>query len=309
MFRQLIFSVFVLLTLWRFGWPSMAETFFSSVESRVIYGEDNRQDFFQEKDSQWRTLAQSTVALFDFRDLTWSAEDNQFYIEAKRFGPSYGLCEEEPFYDQPTGAFCSGFLADSDIIITAGHCIRNSFNCENVRFVFGYSFAKPDSNPLRIPDKNVFSCQQILHQIKNNVGPDYAIIQLDRHVEEFEPLSMRYEGGIEDGTRLSVVGYPKGIPGKLSHGGRLRSNDNEVYFVADLDTFGGSSGSPVFNSDTRLVEGIIVRGEKDFVYDYETNCRRSYICSEGECRGEDVIRMSEILKKFREDEFISKNSN
>ena len=60
------------------------------------------------------------------------------------------------------------------------------------------------------------------------------------------------------------------------------------FFVANLDTYGGNSGSPVFNAASYKVEGILVRGENDFV----TNgtCYVSLVCPTTGCRGEDVTR-------------------
>ena len=39
---------------------------------------------------------------------------------------------------------------------------------------------------------------------------------------------------------------------------------NLYYFTANLDTYRGNSGSPVFNAITHKVEGVLVRGEQDF---------------------------------------------
>ncbi|MEK7233144.1 MAG: S46 family peptidase [Elusimicrobiota bacterium] len=38
-------------------------------------------------------------------------------------------------------------------------------------------------------------------------------------------------------------------------------SSNPGFFVANLDTYGGNSGSAVFNVETNLVEGILLRSE------------------------------------------------
>ncbi|WP_420540401.1 S46 family peptidase (plasmid) [Paenibacillus polymyxa] len=53
--------------------------------------------------------------------------------------------------------------------------------------------------------------------------------------------------------------YP--IKSGFAVGAAVRDNPPNAFFVANLDTYGGNSGSPVFNSDTHEVEGILVRGE------------------------------------------------
>ena len=53
------------------------------------------------------------------------------------------------------------------------------------------------------------------------------------------------------------------------------------------------SGSPVFNSDTHEVEGILVRGETDFVT--QGSCRVSLVCPSSGCRGEDCTRTTEFV--------------
>ena len=44
----------------------------------------------------------------------------------------------------------------------------------------------------------------------------------------------------------------------------VRENNNSDYFQANLDAYGGNSGSAVINAETHEVEGILVRGSYDF---------------------------------------------
>ena len=75
-------------------------------------------------------------------------------------------------------------------------------------------------------------------------------------------------------------------------GANVRDNSPDSFFVANLDTYGGNSGSPVFNQDDDVVEGILVRGETDFVFN--GTCVVSNVCPTTGCRGEDVTRTSEF---------------
>ena len=74
----------------------------------------------------------------------------------------------------------------------------------------------------------------------------------------------------------------------------VRKNVNPIYFSSNLDTFGGNSGSAVFNADTGEVEGILVRGEADYVNDRRRGCKVPNQCSDGGCRGEEVTRITNI---------------
>lgn len=49
------------------------------------------------------------------------------------------------------------------------------------------------------------------------------------------------------------------------------------FFMASLDAFVGNSGSPVFNKETGLVEGILVEGAEDFKEDPELLCNRAVV--------------------------------
>jgi hypothetical protein len=125
-------------------------------------------------------------------------------------------------------------------------------------------------------------------------GPDYAIIKLDRKVTNHKPLEINREDNIRRGTPLFVIGHPTGLPTKVAGGASVRTADRNGYFVANLDTYGGNSGSAVFNIKTNLIEGILVRGDNDYVV--QGNCRVSNYVSDSGGRGEDVTNVSVVAK-------------
>ena len=63
-----------------------------------------------------------------------------------------------------------------------------------------------------------------------------------------------------------------------------------------------ATGSPVFNSDNNNVEGILVRGETDFVMDQENTCFSSHRCADNDCRGEDCTRVTLVAREIPTDE-------
>jgi V8-like Glu-specific endopeptidase len=114
-------------------------------------------------------------------------------------------------------------------------------------------------------------------------------------------LKFRTQGQIEEGTPIVVIGHPTGLPTKVSAGANVRSV-NDIYFIANLDTFGGNSGSAVFNAETGDIEGILVRGERDYIYSSARGCYVPNHCTDNGCRGEDStlitnLELSSILNQ------------
>ncbi|MDD5320391.1 MAG: hemopexin repeat-containing protein [Methylococcales bacterium] len=91
-----------------------------------------------------------------------------------------------------------------------------------------------------------------------------------------------------------MIVHPVGLPTKFGGGATVRDNSPSAFFLANLDTYGGNSGSPVFNSSTHEVEGILVRGETDFVQ--QDGCNVSLACPNTGCRVKDSMRTTEFAK-------------
>lgn len=260
-------------------------------EQDVVYGEDDRMDLYQVSHMSQLALADSTVALMHDNDLSADGQGTS-YISTSNFGKRYNLCESEPYREQGTAAFCSGFLVDDDTLVTAGHCIRNQTACNSIRFVFGFAVKEEGVLPTSVPTQDVYSCKELIRSSVDNYGADFAVVRLDRPVADHRPLRLRQQGEISPGAELVVIGHPAGLPTKVAGGARVRRVESE-HLVANLDTYGGNSGSAVFNANTGEVEGILVRGAMDFVY--QNGCRVSNRCADDGCRGEDVTKISEAL--------------
>lgn len=261
------------------------------LSARVIYGSDGRLDLYQVTDERLLRLAKSTAALIKNSDLTASGSD--FLIAGVNFGSSRNLCSSEKFREQDTGAFCSGFLVRPDIMITAGHCMTDATDCRGTSFVFDYGLFQAGVLPKRASSNNVYRCAEVIKTQAPSTAADYAVIRLDRPVAGRDPLLMREaarDGLIQVGEELVVIGHPVGLPTKITTGGKVRSVASGEFIVASVDTYGGNSGSAVFNSRTGLVEGILVRGEADFTS--QGNCTVSKVCTEDKCRGEDITRIA-----------------
>lgn len=275
----------------------------ASQQPKVVYGEDDRMEIFEAPEAM-QLVAKSTAAMIAPRDLTLN-EDGTYLADQSELH-SNGICKDDPYANQPTTANCSGFLIGPDLIVTAGHCIRNQFACNNQRWVFDYAVdAVTKEAGKAIPAENIYSCKLLVNQaLSSFVGTDHALIQLDRVVKDRSPLKYRSEGKIEDATSIVVMGHPMGLPTKIADGANVRTNTHPHYFIANLDTFGGNSGSAVFDTETLTVEGILVRGETDYAYNREKMCAEIFKCDDDKCRGEDVSRITSILELALRDQVL-----
>ncbi|MDO8804267.1 MAG: trypsin-like peptidase domain-containing protein [Elusimicrobiota bacterium] len=261
---------------------------------KVIYGADDRLDIYQVTDAKLLKLADSTVGLFQGSDVTINGD--KAVLTTDSYSQSYGLCKEEPFYEQVTGAFCSGSLVAPDIIMTAGHCVKTEDACKSTKFVFGFAVTTKGVMPDTLPAGEVYGCSQLIGREQVGTGADWALIRLDRKVTNHAALKYNAKDTVKNGDPLVVIGHPAGLPTKIAGGSTVRDASTKGYFVANLDTYGGNSGSAVFSAKTGVIEGILVRGENDYVY--QNGCRVSNVCPSDGCRGEDVTKLSSITSPF-----------
>ncbi len=242
---------------------------------RVIYGHDDRMDVYQTDNMRLQVDAASTCALVSSADITDNGDETWTIQLSTYVNPDTGNppCDGEPFADQPTAAFCTGWLAGDYLIATAGHCY-NSADLADTWFVFGFHMLNMTTPVMVVDDSQVYRGIEIVST--NPSGDhDHAVVRVDRFVEAVNARPMRISrvGGSQSGTfpagsRAGVMGHPAGLPLKVAFGNAtvVLANDPLLpYFQANLDTYGGNSGSPVFNVFLGIVEGVLVKGAMDYV--------------------------------------------
>jgi hypothetical protein len=273
---------------------------YDEAESNVVYGQDDRreQDAYPSDSASFR-WARSSAMLVGATSLR--ADGPGFVLTAAgtlaecltTFGKP--LCRGEPFQGQPVfGGGCSAFLVAPDTVVTAGHCMRATGPCPGIALAFGVDYDAEARDPSRLGVDDVYFCKEVVDRVWDRAGADHAVVRLDRPVVGRDPLPVRRVGKVADDEELVLIGNPLGLPTKIAAGGKVLDNTPEAFFKASTDSYAGGSGSVVMGARSGLVEGVLVRGEEDFVR--AGDCWMSKVCPAGgsPCRGEDVSRATEL---------------
>jgi V8-like Glu-specific endopeptidase len=264
--------------------------------SEVVYGTDDRQDVYAHPDATLMARARQSVVALMLPTTLNTTDPNNVTFNAMTLGVLRRLCATERFRDDPTAAFCSGTLIDDDLVLTAGHCI-SSMDCADKRFVFNYYRTAADELQT-VTTADIFSCAAVVARKQGSV--DYAVVRLDRPATpRFTPAPVSAGNiAMAPGQNVAVIGCSSGIPLKIDSGGAVRDprEGNLDYFVATTDTFGGNSGSGVYETSSYTVRGILARGETDYVDNGD--CTVVNTCSETGCRGEDITYVYRALDGF-----------
>lgn len=231
-----------------------------SASLKTIYGTDDRKEVGSLR-ARWVSDAQATVALVR-RSSVKNLNNGFSQLPSASLGTTYRLCPDQRFRPQPTAAFCSGVLVAKDTVVTAGHCV-DAGSLAGTRFVFGYRTVHGKSRTT-IRNTEIYSGKRVSVSISEPGGRDFAIVELDRPVTGVTPARLKRSGKAPSGRPIHVIGHPSGLPAKVAGGAEV-GRVLPTRFLSDLDTFEGNSGSPVFDSATHEVLGILVDGEADYV--------------------------------------------
>lgn len=274
-------------------------------DDKVVYGLDNRLDEYQVMDEKLKDLGDSTVALVYEKSLVDNGDGTYTFNSNTLRSQKDPVCENEPFIDQQTSAFCSGFLVSPKVVASAGHCV-NGYTLFKTAIVFNFKISDnyQDQSQLTVSAEDVYFAVGIISK-KQSGNNDWSLIELDRPVLNHIPLALSLrKKKIAIDTPLIVIGHPWGLPRKYDSGGQVQKSSG-LYFNANLDTYGGNSGSAVINADTHEVEGILIAGNRDWQRDDVNGCYRTNYCPDSGCPTWEVItrisNLSKALTKYETD--------
>lgn len=262
---------------------------------QAIYGKDERQFISRFTEKNLRKLSESVAMIVPGDSLSsrWLTS----LIKAEKLSEKLmvNLCLDEKFSNHHSLNSCTGFLIGPDLVASAGHCFMSADDCSNKRIVFEVTAKNEVESGYKVQNHKIYECQEIVKSALSE-ETDYAVIRLKSKVYGRKPLKLKSlkAAPLANGEKVFMIGHPLGLPQVLSKSAKVVETENEHFFKATLDSFEGNSGSPVFNARTLEVEGILVRGEEDFVENAEGQCRRYKTYEEESGKGESITKIQDL---------------
>ncbi|MES2121626.1 MAG: bifunctional trypsin-like peptidase domain-containing/SEL1-like repeat protein [Chlamydiota bacterium] len=221
--------------------------------------------------------ARSVACLTMKSQLTATASGYSVAAHVPTLGGHYNLAPGENFADQQMLGGGTAFLVGNKrYVLTAGHCLfdkrtGNRLNEKDFRLVFDFAVTN-GSTKTDFDAGSVYKVKRVVgfefkHSNPNKTS-DWALLELDRDVEGREPLEMHFHRRPSEGKSVHMWGHPSGLPMKFAEHAEIQSRATspalpDTRFPTSLNAFSGNSGSPVFNSATNKVLGILVSGPID----------------------------------------------
>lgn len=253
----------------------------ADIAGKAIYGRDDRQELFSTA-GRWPELGRSIAGKVS---LDHMLDGGGSSVELRGTPLRAKECPGNRFADQITVPSCTGFLAAPDLLVTAAHCVKSQEDCDGFVWVFGYALAKAgDKDYAKVGRDRIYRCRKVVARDFQDFGDvDYAILQLDRVVAGRQPLALAFDHPPQVGQALANIGHSNGLPLKFKDSARIQNiKPGGRAFESDMDTFGGDSGSPVFDAETGAVLGITSSGHADHYHDGASTCRQLKVCGPGD---------------------------
>jgi hypothetical protein len=237
--------------------------------------------------------AQAAVIIVEKDRIEPDEATGRFRLIPANAGDFHELCEDEKYAKAITArSVGSGILVGPSSILTAAHCVAGLVPLENLYFVFDF-VGTIGSERVEFEPTDVYEGETILD--KNMALPiDWAVVKLKSKVQRRSPVRVFEGDPTPVGTDVYVIGHPLGMTRKSAGGAHVRSG-TAATFVANLDVFGGNSGSAVYDAATNDLLGVVTDGSVDLLLcGCADGCKRPQKCADNGCNGEVVVRTTEI---------------
>lgn len=156
-------------------------------------------------------------------------------------------------------AWCTGFMVSENTLLTNHHCVKSQTECNDLKVQFNYHVSELGSKS----EISQYSCKKFNPDFAS-ATLDYAFIQLEGAPgKTFGKIQLKKPENnsqkISNDTKLLIIQHPAGEPKKITKTNCTVGNIpvDGIISNSDLshtcDTRGGSSGSPVFDTQGTLV--------------------------------------------------------
>ncbi len=191
-------------------------------------------------------------------------------LEGQLGGGQY--CERlSTMLDERQWGSCSGALVAPDLVLTAGHCVRSSWDCQDYQYVTDHRGSTEGTSTTIDPD-HMHRCAALVARAfasRNGdarSGPDFALVQIDPPVTDRTPFEVADAPEdpevpfADNGRAVALLGYPVGMPVKVMDNGVVTDHTAPGFASTDLDSFRGTSGGPVVDATTGRLLGLNTLG-------------------------------------------------
>ncbi len=206
----------------------------------------------------------------------------------------------------------TGFFIQPGTIATAYHLFEKKLGSppySSWRFILSYEAPiNYEDGCVYFPKENVFMPIEDKLIDYGSGSEDWALVNVKSEYGRQKPLP--FVSGcntieVVNNMQLYAMGHGQGLSKKYIFDGSIKGEDEDGFYLCNLDMFGGNSGSPIFDTDSHKVIGILSGGEWDYhlsdnEYCYEIS---TYNSGDGE-KKEKVQSIAPIIQALNVEDVI-----